>query len=294
MKSKNKVIFENSFSKASFQFKLYNNQLFLVKKLNKVSKREYKSIIKNNFFSENLNLKNLFIINKKINSLKIFLKKKSYEMSYINGNSGTFILKNLDIAQAKILKDFFLDFTGYSIRSLSWKEFDKKIYLRKIYQIEKNLKIKKLRKLLFICKKNLFLHINKIKFYPKSLCHGDLTLSNIIIQDKKIYLIDFLETFDDSILKDLAKIYQEFILGWSSRKLNKNEILRAKTIYNTILDENFFSGFSKKILKLLKFEILMTLIRIFPYVDKKDIITINWLEYSVNKVLKNYNNLDFS
>ena len=38
----------------------------------------------------------------------------------------------------------------------------------------------------------------------------------------------------------------------------------------------------------------MTLIRIFPYVDKKDIITINWLEYSVNKVLKNYNNLDFS
>ena len=52
-------------------------------------------------------------------------------MSYINGNSGTFILKNLDIAQAKILKDFFLDFTGYSIRSLSWKEFDKKIYLRK-------------------------------------------------------------------------------------------------------------------------------------------------------------------
>ena len=107
MKSKNKVIFENSFSKASFQFKLYNNQLFLVKKLNKVSKREYKSIIKNNFFSENLNLKNLFIIKIKINSLKIFLKKKSYEMSYINGNSGTFILKNLDIAQAKILKDFF-------------------------------------------------------------------------------------------------------------------------------------------------------------------------------------------
>ena len=98
----------------------------------------------------------------------------------------------------------------------------------------------------------------------------------------------------DSILKDLAKIYQEFILGWSSRKLNKNEILRAKTIYNTILDEKFFSGFSKKILKLLKFEILMTLIRIFPYVDEKDIITINWLEYSVNKVLKNYNNLDFS
>ena len=74
MKSKNKVIFENSFSKASFQFKLYNNQLFLVKKLNKVSKREYKSIIKNNFFSENLNLKNLFIIKIKINSLKIFLK----------------------------------------------------------------------------------------------------------------------------------------------------------------------------------------------------------------------------
>ena len=96
------------FQKQVFNLNYITTNYFLVKKLKKDLKREYKSIIKNNFFSENLNLKNLFIIKKKFNSLKIFLKKKSFEMSYINGNSGTFILKNLDIAKDKILKDFFL------------------------------------------------------------------------------------------------------------------------------------------------------------------------------------------
>ena len=53
-----------------------------------------------------------------------------------------------------------------------------------------------------------------------------------------------------------------------------------------IIDQHFFNSFPKNLIKHLKFEILMTLFRIFPYVDKNDEVTINWLKKSIEKVLK--------
>ena len=111
----------------------------------------------------------------------------------------------------------------------------------------------------------------------------------MIIVKNKIYLIDFLKTYNDGIAQDLSKIYQEFILGWSSRKLKDKEFLRSETIYRKVIKNNFFYLFPKNIRKVLKFEILMTLLRIFPYVDKNDKVTIDWLSKSLNKLnKKNY------
>ena len=128
--------------------------------------------------------------------------------------------------------------------------------------------------------------IKEISMYPTGMCHGDLTLSNIILEKNKICLIDFLKTYNDSILQDLSKVYQEFLLGWSSRELSQQEKLRSQIISKKIIDKNFFKIFSKKILKHLHFEVLMTLFRIFPYVNKNDQLTIRWLKNSVNNVLK--------
>lgn len=86
--------------------------------------------------------------------------------------------------------------------------------------------------------------------------------------------------------QDLAKIYQEFILGWSSRFLNGNDIVRSKTICENIVDKKFFKSFSKEMLTVLEFEIILTLFRIFPYVKKNDIKTIKWLKESMNKIKK--------
>ena len=96
----------------------------------------------------------------------------------------------------------------------------------------------------------------------------------------------FLKTYNDSIIQDLSKIYQEFILGWSSRKLNSQEHLRSKIIYENIIDKNFFKSFSKQITNPLKYEIIITLFRIFPYVKNKDFETIDWLRGSLEKVIR--------
>lgn len=56
---------------------------------------------------------------------------------------------------------------------------------------------------------------------PVGPCHGDLTLNNIIFNAADgITLIDFLDTFLESPLQDVAKILQDYRFGWSLRQAN--------------------------------------------------------------------------
>jgi len=49
-------------------------------------------------------------------------------------------------------------------------------------------------------------------------CHGDLTLSNMILSPSKgLVLIDFLDTYFESPLQDVAKLRQDFYYGWARR-----------------------------------------------------------------------------
>ena len=55
-------------------------------------------------------------------------------------------------------------------------------------------------------------------FVPRSSCHGDLTLENIIVTtNNELYLIDFLDSFYDSWMIDIAKLLQDLELKWSYR-----------------------------------------------------------------------------
>ena len=106
------------------------------------------------------------------------------------------------------------------------------------------------------------------KTYPKSICHGDLTLSNMICNDNEIYLIDFLDSYIDSILIDLAKLKQDFYYKWTLSNffiLNQNENIRINQILDKIwlnIENNF-----NKYLETEEFLIIevINLLRIFPY-----------------------------
>ncbi len=286
---KKKINFKSSLSKAQFEIFKSKEKMFLRKKFNPPSYRDYNSILKNNYMKDVISINNLKIQKIDIKSYKSFLNSKSYKTPYINGLSGELIVKNAGIRELKQIKKFiFLYFKN--IENLNtWKKINNKIFYKKLEEIEQKIKIDRLLDLFKKNKSSLEKIIKNIKSYPSGVCHGDLTLSNIIIDGKKIYLIDFLKTYNDNILQDVSKIYQEFILGWSSRYLFDNEKLRAQIFCKMVIDNNFFRLFSNKLLKYLKFEILMTLFRIFPYVDKKDEITINWLINSINKVKKSRN-----
>lgn len=53
------------------------------------------------------------------------------------------------------------------------------------------------------------------RVWPQGVCHGDLTLSNILFRNSTIYLIDFLDSFVETPLMDLVKLRQDTRYGWS-------------------------------------------------------------------------------
>jgi hypothetical protein len=283
------IKFFNSFSNSKFELINKEKKIYLKKIISNPKIKDFESIQKNNFFNKTINIKNVKTQNIKIKSFNDLKKKKYFISEYIEGNAGDLILTNLGYNEIKLIKNFIEEYFIFLKKNVKWTKLEKEIVIVKLDKIKKKIKIPILMSLFKKNKKKIINELSYIKYFPRSFCHGDLTLSNMIITKKEIYLIDFLKTYNEGITQDLSKIYQEFILGWSARKLDKQDLLRSETIYQKIIPNNFFKSFSKKFRKVLKYEILMTLLRIFPYVNKNDKITINWLIKSFNKLnKKNY------
>lgn len=112
--------------------------------------------------------------------------------------------------------------------------------------------------------------------FKKSLCHGDLTLENIIIKDNQLYLIDFLDSFYDCWILDISTLMQDVQTLWSYRndeEININTILRLMVFRDILMDTirkispaNYYEVY---------YALLLKLLRIFPYT--KDESTYNFL-----------------
>jgi Phosphotransferase enzyme family len=119
--------------------------------------------------------------------------------------------------------------------------------------------------------------------FPMGYCHGDLTLSNVILDPASgITLIDFLDTFLETPLQDVAKLKQDFVYGWSFRNSPlplsiKAEILCRHNFPKAIIQIERMYSLQVKLLT------LMTLARIAPYV--KDRVTQQWLIKSMTDCL---------
>jgi len=99
---------------------------------------------------------------------------------------------------------------------------------------------------------------------PKSFCHGDLTFTNILFHKKKLYLIDFLDSFVDTFLVDLCKLKQDLYYHWSIR-LHDDTNMRLYQSTNYIwkeMEERY-----EEYINTLAFDVLdvVNLLRIQPY-----------------------------
>ena len=71
-------------------------------------------------------------------------------------------------------------------------------------------------------------------------CHGDLCFDNVICSNNKTVLIDFLDTYIDSPLQDIAKIRQDtyhYLTLYRKNSLNTDNIEKMKELDNIILDK---------------------------------------------------------
>ena len=134
-------------------------------------------------------------------------------------------------------------------------------------------------------KKNINI-ITKTKF-PIGICHGDLTLSNILIDSDnlKLYLIDFLDSFIDTPILDIVKIRQDTKYLWSLNMYHYKYDINKTIIILNYIDINIDNYFKKYdfYVKGYKFFQILNLLRVLQYSKNRDIS-----EKLINNILSCY------
>ena len=275
----------NSNSKDIVDLQKHGDKYFISKKWSNID-RGYKSIRKQINFHD---IKSSNII---IRSPTVYSTQKNDEgnfeaiMEYVDGYSGSEIALNGNRDKSLGLKDALSLILSINIERSNLKEISNRELLLKLDNIliSKNISpeickmIKSLRDIIF---KHKYLKI------PIGHCHGDLTLSNIIISQTGAFnLIDFLPTFIESPLWDIVKLYQDLHYGWSYRNESGPLKVSAKIFFESCMPNlmNFFE-------KAWEYEILLfdsiNLARLAPYI--KDNKTHNWVSYNLKNSLSKLN-----
>ncbi len=127
---------------------------------------------------------------------------------------------------------------------------------------------------------------------PLSPCCGDLTLENIILSSKGIYVIDLLDSFYNSWMIDVAKLLQDIELGWSYRfqKRDFGLNLRLATAKQALIENLLSLENGQDALFSIYHILLLNVLRIYPYT--KDKFTIDFLNNSVKAVISNIKEME--
>ena len=107
----------------------------------------------------------------------------------------------------------------------------------------------------------------RYKLIPVGINHGDLSLSNMIFTDSKIYLIDFLKTYYRSPYQDIGKLWQEYDLKWSLKMFQYVNFKAIDDGYAQIYEYLLKKLPYNRMIRLFR---LMTLARLFPYTSDKN------------------------
>ena len=260
---------------------------FLIKKTWKDVNRGINSIKKQIDFDE-ISVSNLIIKSPKVFKTQI-IDELRFEaiMEYVEGYSGS----DISLIGTREL--------SLNLRETLSMLINKNFENSKIIRIDIDLFTEKLEKIILdlandnelknkleILKSNFL----KDKFLeiPSGTCHGDLTLSNIIVsRTGSLNLIDFLPTFIESPLWDIVKIYQDLKYGWSYRNLKGPEKASSKIFFLNCLP--FQLHIYEKVFKrqILLFDAL-NIARLCPYIKEKE--TRGWIINILDKLLSNLSN----
>lgn len=190
------------------------------------------SILYNNRLITQANKQSLFsnMIIKNIDAPKIlninYGELYSFDMEYIPGHSASEYLATANIIDIEFITETLFNY------------IDSLLYNSKSYQINNQLqcKIESLKSNSLYKDFLEYLHnfVNSQCLYvPKTFCHGDLTFANIIFHKNRLFFIDFLDSYIDSVVCDIIKLKQELYHFWYLKN-NQNDSLRIEQIYRLI------------------------------------------------------------
>lgn len=219
------------------------------------------------------------------------IKSFSYEnqnlkcvMEYIQGLDCINYFNQVDRATlVNIAKNFFF-YIDKNINNSKNMFIDKKIFFDKLetLDIDSSLKVQALT------------YLDKIKdkkfLIPIGECHGDFTFTNMIFQNNKIYLLDFLDCYIETPFQDIVKLKQETSYFWSiiehkyktNENINYSKVAISYSFLDTMIDEHYKNyDWYNKFYELFQ---LINLCRILPYVTIPQIKI--HIEHSIKKILR--------
>lgn len=198
-----------------------------------------------------------------------------FDMEYVHGITMAEYIKEVEVSEIKgIVEKLFK-------AVMDQKALSSTITNRKVSKIAFEAKIDSLQSKLCSLKNPIIddaLHMLTTHNWNKvvnSSCHGDMTMENIIVRNNNLYLIDFLDSFYDSLFFDLSTLLQDAELLWHYR----NEKVDNNTIIRLIIMRDLLVNKMKSIMKEDYIEVyyilLLKLIRIYPYT--RDELTYDFL-----------------
>jgi hypothetical protein len=215
-----------------------------------------------------------------------------FEMNYINGENVYQYIVGSEINQ---IQNFSAQLLNYFDYFFSKKEnIESSIYKSKIVEKLQQLRKKSEYKIYIDFLIHKVEKSQDFKCYI-SFCHGDFTLSNMVISDHSIFLIDFLDSYIESPLIDLVKIKQDLSYKWSLNifeefselpKFKINQILnfiwtRIEDKYKIIIESEEF-----KIIEVINF------LRIEPYLKDREMKIFLEKIIKSSEIYEEFNNTD--
>lgn len=208
-----------------------------------------------------------------------------FDMEYIQGMTLAEYIKTMEIGKVKGLVEslvFSLVPEEKELVTEEEKQMVTDIFSNKISELKRRLVN---RDEPVINKALYFLENHDWSIMKPSLCHGDMTLENIIIKNDCLYYIDFLDSFYDSWFLDVGTLLQDVQVMWSYRFQNEvsmNTVLRLIVFRDLLLDE--INKIEPSYVIEIYYALLQKLIRIFPYTTDEQ--TYQFLIQKTEVVLK--------
>lgn len=201
-----------------------------------------------------------------------------FDMDFYRSLDCITFLHRCSVSEVKFLTNSIKEVIEKNIEKSTSLTFQKDIFLSKYEDVKRKISNSKFHFLTNSRVKNIdeiFRTLDE-KELPTGICHGDLTLSNILIRrrNKKICLIDFLDTFLESPIQDLVKIRQDTLYGWSLHLYSNTFDVTKMSIILSHMDRDIDNHFKKYEFYRYFYQSfqIMNLLRLLQYCSSESII----------------------
>lgn len=212
-------------------------------------------------------------------------------MDYIHAKNFVDFIEQSPISAIDDFTKSIIAYIDNEIESSHEESISSNIFTDKMVSIEQNSK-----KNSYVTNKTFDLLKEAIKAFkqhgdiklPVGVCHGDLTLSNILFSSNKYYLIDFLDSFIETPIQDIVKLRQDTSLLWSLQMYDKSyDKIRIKTVLDYIDDaiNDHFSTTCEYYKSSYNYIQLINILRIIPYAKSHAVA--EYLENTLTSLLGN-------